>query len=48
MVSQTGEHGNLEGLAVWRNGSGLVLTMVSDNNFMSSQKQQIVEYLLPD
>lgn len=48
MVSQAGEHGNLEGLTVWRNGSGLVLTMVSDNNFMSSQKQQIVEYLLPD
>lgn len=47
-VSPTGAYGNLEGIAVWRNDTRLFMTMVSDNNFQSAQKQHIVEYLLTD
>ena len=43
-----GRHGNLEGLAVWRDPAGaLRLTMVSDDNFIGLQRGQIVEYRLP-
>lgn len=47
VVLQTpgGRHGNLEGLAAWRAPSGRVrLTMVSDDNFFSFQRGEIVEY----
>ncbi|WP_417207797.1 esterase-like activity of phytase family protein [Antarctobacter sp.] len=38
-------HGNLEGLSVWRDAAGaLRLTMVSDDNFMSFQRSEFVEY----
>lgn len=44
-----GRHGNLEGIAVWRDHSGhLRATMVSDNNFNAIQRTQLVEYQLPD
>lgn len=43
----SGRHGNLEGIAVWRDTDGkTVLTMVSDDNFQSVQRNQIVEYKL--
>ena len=43
-----GRHGNLEGLAVWRDAGGAIrLTMVSDDNFLPFQRGQIVEYRLP-
>ncbi len=43
-----GRHGNLEGLAVWRDARGAIrLTMVSDDNFLPVQRGQIVEYRLP-
>ena len=43
-----GRHGNLEGLAVWRDETGaLRLTMVSDDNFIPLQRGQVVEYRLP-
>lgn len=41
-------HGNLEGLSVWRDGQGQIrLTMVSDDNFLSLLRGEIVEYTLP-
>ncbi|MBA85966.1 MAG: hypothetical protein CML60_09425 [Rhodobacteraceae bacterium] len=41
-------HGNLEGLSVWRDTQGKIrLTMVSDDNFLSLFRSQIVEYALP-
>ncbi|WP_420569158.1 esterase-like activity of phytase family protein [Thalassovita sp.] len=42
------QHGNLEGLAVWRDDLGQIrLTMVADNNFLSLLPNTIVEYVLP-
>lgn len=39
------EHGNLEGLAVWRDTDGAIrLTMIADNNFKSFQRTEFVEY----
>lgn len=44
-----GQHDNLEGLSVWRDGAGkLRLTMISDDNFRFFQSTQIVEYAVPD
>ena len=41
-------HGNLEGLAVWRDPTGAIrLTMVADDNFRDFQRSEIVEYVLP-
>ena len=43
-----GRHGNLEGLAVWRDGAGrLRLTMIADDNFLALQRSEIVDYALP-
>lgn len=45
MQSATGQHDNLEGLSVWRDGTGgLRMTMVSDDNFNFFQTTEIVEY----
>lgn len=45
MQSATGSHDNLEGLSVWRDGSGgLRMTMVADDNFNFFQTTEIVEY----
>ena len=42
-----GQHGNLEGLAVWRGTDGRIrLTMVADDNFMFFQDTEIVEYIV--
>lgn len=47
--SSTGVHDNLEGLSVWRDAAGrLRATMVSDDNFKSLQRTELVEYTLPD
>ncbi len=44
-----GQHDNLEGLSVWRDGDAkLRLTMISDDNFRFFQSTQIVEYSVPD
>ena len=44
-----GEHDNLEGVAIWRDAQNrLRATMVSDDNFLSLQKTELVEYALPD
>lgn len=47
--TQAGVHDNLEALSVWRDAGGKMrLTMVSDNNFMSFQRTEIVEYRIDD
>jgi hypothetical protein len=44
-----GRHGNLEGIAVWSDDKqNIHLTMVSDDNFLAIQRNQIVEYVLDD
>lgn len=49
LQSATGQHGNLEGLSVWRDSSGAIrLTMISDDNFLSLLRTEIVEYRLVD
>jgi len=41
-------HGNLEGLSVWQDTHGQIrLTMVSDDNFLSLLRGEIVEYTMP-
>ena len=49
LQTSAGNHDNLEGLSVWRDGSGrLRATMVSDDNFIALQRTELVEYALPD
>lgn len=49
LTSPTGLHDNLEGLSVWRDDNGAIrLTMISDDNFLSVQRTEIVEYRLSD
>jgi len=44
-----GQHDNLEGLAVWQSESGATcLSMVSDDNFISVQRSELVEYALTE
>ena len=48
LQSPVGTHGNLEGLAVWRDPAGdLRATMISDDNFSVFLATDIVEYRLP-
>lgn len=48
LETETGDFDNLEGISVWRDGSGEIrLTMVSDDNFMFFQQTQLVEFSLP-
>jgi len=35
---------NLEGIAVWADGQGIRLTMISDDNFLFVQRTELVEY----
>ena len=47
--SAAGQHGNLEGLSLWRDATGrLIATMVSDDNFLPIFATTLVEYSLPD
>lgn len=49
LKSNLGRHDNLEGISVWRDGTGATrLTMVSDNNFNGFQRTEFVEYRLRD
>ena len=48
ILTSTGTHDNLEGLAVWEDPQGQTrLTMISDDNFIFYQRTEIVEYQLP-
>lgn len=49
LETKLGDHGNLEGLAIWKDAGGrLRATMVSDDNFKGFMRGQIVEYVLGD
>ena len=49
LTTAAGTHDNLEGVSVWRDAGGdLRATMVSDDNFLSLQRTELVEYRLPD
>ncbi len=49
LTTSAGRHDNLEGLAIWQSESGATcLTMVSDNNFLSVQRTELVEYALTE
>ncbi|PZX19020.1 hypothetical protein LX81_00715 [Palleronia aestuarii] len=49
LESRTGQHDNLEGVSVWRDGDGgLRVTMISDDNFRFFQRTEFVEYSVPD
>ena len=44
-----GTHDNLEGLSIWRDDQNrLRATMISDDNFRTLQRTELVEYLLPN
>ena len=42
------QYDNLEGIAVWADGQGIRITMVSDDNFLFVQRTELVEYRLRD
>lgn len=47
LETSTGTHDNLEGIAVWRDATGVIrLTMISDDNFRVFQVTEFVEYRL--
>lgn len=46
--SRIGSHDNLEGIAIWHDGTGLRLTMVSDDNQSPLQRTEIVEYRITE
>jgi hypothetical protein len=48
LQSATWAYDNLEGIAVWKDASGIRLTMISDDNFKSFQRTQLVEYAVTD
>lgn len=49
LATRLGQFDNLEGLAVWRSKSGATcMTMVSDDNFLSIQKTELVEYAVTE
>lgn len=49
LQTSIGTHDNLEGVSVWRDTAGqLRATMISDDNFSSFQRTELVEYSLPD
>lgn len=48
LETATGQHDNLEGVSVWQDADGdLRATMISDDNFRSIQRTEIIEYILP-
>lgn len=42
------QYDNLEGIAVWDDGLGIRLTMISDDNFFVLQQTELVEYRVRD
>lgn len=48
LETELGTHFNLEGLAVWRDATGIRLTMIADDNFRFFLSTQIVEYRISD
>lgn len=50
LILETGvlTHDNLEGISVWEDDAGLVMTLISDDNFRAFQRTEFVEYRLTD
>lgn len=48
LETPTWKHDNLEGIAVWQDRRGIRLTMISDDNFLSFQRTELVEYIVTD
>jgi len=48
LESGLGAHDNLEGIAVWHDGTSIRLTMISDDNFKAFQVTEFVEYRVTD
>ena len=48
LKSTTWAYDNLEGIAVWKDVLGIRLTFISDDNFKSFQRTQLVEYVVTD
>jgi len=49
LTTRLGQFDNLEGLAIWQSASGATcLSMVSDDNFLSIQTTELVEYALTE
>ncbi len=49
LTTPPGQFDNLEGISVWNGSDGRArITMISDNNFLRIQRNQIVEYVLED
>jgi hypothetical protein len=46
--TKLGAHDNLEGIAVWHDGTSIRLTMISDDNFKAFQVTEFVEYSVTD
>ena len=42
------QYDNQEGLAVWQDGQGIRVTMISDDNFSRLQRTELVEYRITD
>lgn len=42
------QYDNLEGMAVWHDGRGIRVTMISDDNFNFLQRTELVEYRIRD
>ncbi|MGB7243073.1 MAG: esterase-like activity of phytase family protein [Sulfitobacter sp.] len=48
-TTRAGVHDNLEGLAVWRDDHGADwLTLIADDNFLSLQRTELVDYLIKE
>lgn len=43
-----GTHGDLEGIAVWRDGDVTMLTMIADDNYKPFMRTEIVEYAVTE
>lgn len=48
LISRTLQYDNLEGIAVWDDGVGIRITMISDDNFNILQRTELVEYRVTD
>ena len=49
LATPWGRHGNLEGLAVWRDADdGLRFTMISDDNGLTFMRSEMVEYVIDE
>ncbi|MDO5603869.1 MAG: esterase-like activity of phytase family protein [Paracoccus sp. (in: a-proteobacteria)] len=48
LTTTSRQYDNLEGIAVWHDGLGTRITMISDDNFMPFQRTELVEYRVID